>query len=59
MPLTELKPSPGFEKAIDVCGGYGERVERPEDLPAALRRGMDAVRAGTPALINVLTRGRH
>ncbi|MCC6778580.1 MAG: thiamine pyrophosphate-requiring protein [Hyphomicrobiales bacterium] len=59
MPLTELKPSPSFEKAIDVCGGYGERVERPEDLPAALDRGIAAVRAGSPALINVLTRGRH
>lgn len=59
MPLTALDPSPHFEKAIDICGGYGERVEKPEDLPAALRRGMDAVRSGTPALINVHTQGRH
>lgn len=59
MPLTELKPSPSFEKMIDVCGGYGESVTRPEDLEPALRRGLEAVRAGTPALINVSTRGRH
>ena len=59
MPLTALDPSPHFEKAIDICGGYGERVEKPEDLPAALRRGMDAVHSGTPALINVHTQGRH
>lgn len=59
MPLTALDPSPHFEKAIDICGGHGERVEKPEDLPAALRRGMDAVHSGTPALINVHTQGRH
>jgi acetolactate synthase-1/2/3 large subunit len=59
MPLTLLEPSPSFEKTIDVYGGHGEKVERPEDLPAALRRGMEAVRAGMPAVINVHTRGRH
>jgi len=59
MPLTTLDPSPAFEKMMDVCGGYGECVERPEDLPAALSRGLAAVRAGTPALINVRTQGRH
>lgn len=59
MPLTSLDPSPAFEKMIDLCGGHGERVERPEDLLGALHRGMDAVRSGTPALINVYTRGRH
>lgn len=59
MPLTSFEASPAYEKMIDVCGGVGERVERPEDLPAALQRGMDTVRSGTPVLINVHTRGRH
>lgn len=59
MPLTLLEPSPSFEKTIDVCGGYGEKVDKPENLRAALQRGMDAVRSGTPAVINVYTRGRH
>ncbi len=59
MPLTLLEPSPSFEKTIDVYGGHGEKVERPEELRAALQRGMEAVRAGTPAVINVHTRGRH
>ena len=59
MPLTSLDPSPAFERMIDVCGGFGQCVERPEDLAAALRRGMEAVRSGTSALINVHTRGRH
>ncbi len=59
MPLTSLDPSPAFEKMIEVCGGYGERVERPEDLPAALERALAKVRSGTPAMLNVHTQGRH
>jgi acetolactate synthase-1/2/3 large subunit len=58
MPLTELKPSPDYEKVIEACGGHGEKVDRSADLPDAIRRGLAAVRSGTPALINVLTQGR-
>ena len=58
MPLTELKPSPDYEKVIATCGGYGEKVERPEALLAALKRCFEAVRSGTPALLNVITQGR-
>jgi acetolactate synthase I/II/III large subunit len=55
MPLTELKPSPAYEKVIETCGGHGEKVEKPGDLKKALERGLAAVRAGTPALLNVIT----
>jgi acetolactate synthase-1/2/3 large subunit len=58
MPITELSPSPDYEKIIGAIGGYGERVEDPADLPAAIKRGLDAVRTGTPAVLNVLTQGR-
>ncbi len=58
MPLTELKPSPDYEKVIETCGGHGEKVESPAALMPALRRGLEAVRSGTPALLNVLTQGR-
>lgn len=58
MPLTELKPSPAFEKVIETCGGYGEKVEDPEEVPAALARAFEKVRSGTPALLNVITQGR-
>jgi hypothetical protein len=34
--------------------GYGERVEHPGELPAALKRGLAAVREGRPAVLNVL-----
>lgn len=55
MALTDLKPSPDFEKMADTCGGYGEKVEDPAELPAALKRALDKVRSGTPALLNVIT----
>jgi len=58
MPLTELKPTPDYEKVITTCGGVGEKVERPGDLLAALKRCFEAVRSGTPALLNVITQGR-
>jgi acetolactate synthase-1/2/3 large subunit len=58
MPLVELKPAPDYEKVIETCGGVGERVEAPGDVAGALKRCLDAVRAGTPALLNVITQGR-
>jgi acetolactate synthase-1/2/3 large subunit len=55
MPLVALSPSPDFERIIEACGGYGERVEAPGRLEAALRAGLQAATAGTPALLNVIT----
>jgi acetolactate synthase-1/2/3 large subunit len=51
--LADL-PAPNFEKIISAHDGHGERVERPGDLPAALRRAADAVRGGQQALVNVI-----
>jgi acetolactate synthase-1/2/3 large subunit len=59
MPLTELKPSPSFEKIIEASGGgHAAKVENPADLPKALETALAAVRSGTPAILNVLTGGR-
>ena len=59
MPLTELNPSPDFEKVVESCGGFGAKVDTPDDLLPALRRALDAVRSGTPAVLNVHTQGRR
>jgi acetolactate synthase-1/2/3 large subunit len=53
MPIQDLNPSPAFERVIESCGGVGEKVEAPEDLTPALKRSFEALRAGTPALLNV------
>ena len=53
-PLSDLTPSPRFEEMARTVDGYGERVESPGELPAALKRGLAAVREGRPAVLNVL-----
>ena len=53
--FADLDPSPPFDEFVKAQGGHGERVERPEDVPAALQRAHDAVRSGKQALLNVIT----
>jgi thiamine pyrophosphate-dependent acetolactate synthase large subunit-like protein len=45
---------PDYVKVIEAFGGYGERVEDPEALQDALRRGHEAVRAGRTAVLDVV-----
>jgi thiamine pyrophosphate-dependent acetolactate synthase large subunit-like protein len=43
----------------ESCDGWGESVEDPAKLPDAMRRALEKVRSGTPALLNVHTQGRR
>ena len=45
---------PDYVKVIEAFGGYGERVEDPDALPDALKRGHEAVRAGRTAVLDVV-----
>jgi thiamine pyrophosphate-dependent acetolactate synthase large subunit-like protein len=45
---------PDYVKVIEAFGGYGEKVEDPEALPDALKRGHEAVRAGRTAVLDVI-----
>ena len=55
IPLASLEPSPKFEQVVEASGGHGERVETPEDLPAALERAMRVVKEERrQALVNVI-----
>ena len=49
-PGREL-PLTSYERIVEVLGGHGERVERPEDIRPALER---AAKAGVPACVNVI-----
>jgi acetolactate synthase-1/2/3 large subunit len=53
-PLSEHTPTPRFEELARAVDGYGERVDSPSELPAALKRGLAAVRDGQPAILNIL-----
>jgi acetolactate synthase-1/2/3 large subunit len=55
MPLCDLKPSVDFEKICRAAGGYGQKVERPEDLPRVLKRALKVIESEKrQALINVI-----
>jgi acetolactate synthase-1/2/3 large subunit len=55
VPVAQLGPNPHYEHLMAVYGGYGERVDRPEQLPGALERALHAVRVEKrQALINLI-----
>ncbi len=57
-PLIDLDELPAFEQVCAAAGGYGERVEDPATLPAALDRAVHAVTVEKrQALLNVICRG--
>jgi acetolactate synthase-1/2/3 large subunit len=48
---AELAPGIRYDKMVEALGGYGELIERPEDIRPALER---AFASGLPACVNVL-----
>ncbi len=49
---ADLRPATRYDEVVRALGGYGELVERPQDLRGALERAFES---GKPALVNVLT----
>jgi acetolactate synthase-1/2/3 large subunit len=56
-PGTEIEPRPEYALLAQAYGGYGERVEDPQAIPAALQRALDRVAAGQWALLDILSGG--
>ena len=48
---AELSPGIRYDKMVEALGGYGELVQKPEDIRPALER---AFASGLPACVNVL-----
>jgi len=48
---ADLAPGIRYDRMVEALGGYGELVERPEDIRPALER---AFASGLPACINVI-----
>lgn len=54
-PLSDLSPAPAYEMICEANGGYGERVENPEEVLPALQRALRVVREeGRQAVLNVI-----
>lgn len=47
--------SGNYSEMAKAFGGYGERIEDPADIVAAIKRGIEATEKGTPALLEFLT----
>jgi acetolactate synthase I/II/III large subunit len=48
-----FEPPPDFAKLCEASGGYGEYVDQNADLGPALRRALDRVHQGVPAVVAV------
>ena len=46
--------APDFTKVAEAFGGYGEQVTAPEEVEAALARGLKAVENGKPAVLDII-----
>jgi acetolactate synthase-1/2/3 large subunit len=51
---VQLTPAPRYDKLADAVGAYGERVEDPAEVLPALRRGLERVRDGQSAILDVI-----
>jgi acetolactate synthase-1/2/3 large subunit len=50
---TPIAPRPDYVKLAEAYGGWGEKVEKPGELRAALKRGLEQARSRL-ALIDVV-----
>jgi acetolactate synthase-1/2/3 large subunit len=58
-PLTQLAPSPRYEKVVEAHGGYGEMVDDPKEVLSALKRALKVVKEEKrQAVLNVIC-GSH
>jgi len=50
---TSIAPAPDYAAVARAFNGYGEKVEAPDQVRAALRRGLEAVANGQIALLDM------
>jgi acetolactate synthase-1/2/3 large subunit len=51
-----IGPAPEYWKIIEAFGGYGEKVEEPGEVRAAITRGLEAVSKGQAAFLDIRLR---
>jgi acetolactate synthase-1/2/3 large subunit len=57
--FTDLSPSLDLEMVCQAAGGYAERVDDPDEVPAALKRALHAVQVeGRQAMLNFIGAAR-
>lgn len=56
---TEFEIQPDFAKLAEACGCYGERIERPEDIDAALQRAFEQNQKGVPVVLDFIVKNER
>jgi acetolactate synthase I/II/III large subunit len=51
---TRIAPAPDYRRLAEAYGGYGERVDDPAQVRAAIDRGLEAVAGGNLALLDMV-----
>jgi acetolactate synthase-1/2/3 large subunit len=51
---TDISPAPDYAKIAEAFGAYGEKLEAPGDIEAALNRGLEQIAQGKTALLDVI-----
>ena len=50
---TTILPRPDYAKFVEAYGGWGQAVDNPAEIIPAIKRGIDVVKEGKPALVDV------
>jgi thiamine pyrophosphate-dependent acetolactate synthase large subunit-like protein len=53
---AEIKMPPDYALISEACKAYGQTVEDPSELSAALKNAVEQVQRGRAAVLNVLQR---
>ena len=51
---VDIAPAPEYALLAAAFGAYGEKIERPEDIEAALRRGLAEMEKGKAVILDVI-----
>lgn len=51
---TDISPAPDYVKIAGAFDAYGEKLEAPGDIEAALKRGLEQISKGKAALLDVI-----
>ncbi len=50
---TIIRPRPDYPKLIEAFGGWGRAISHPQEIIPAIRKGIEEVQDGRPALVDV------
>jgi acetolactate synthase-1/2/3 large subunit len=56
---VDISPPPDYALIAQACGGWGRRVDEPEDVLPVLKEAMREVQGGRAAVVDVMLEKGH